>query len=89
MTDLVVFRGQFIQALLDNMITIQVFDEHNNVQAERDDDRMNLAMVSMISLRPTATLSVDRRKDHNKFYLPVFVWTRSRSFFELPSSHAC
>lgn len=46
------------------MITVQVLDEHNNVQAERDNDRMNLAMVSMVSLRSTATLSVDRRKDN-------------------------
>jgi hypothetical protein len=60
-TDLVVFGRQFIQTLLDDVIAVQVLNEHNNVEAERDDDRMNLAMVSMISLRPTATLSVDRR----------------------------
>jgi hypothetical protein len=51
-TDLVVFWRQFIQALLDDVIAVQVLNEHNNVEAERDDDRMNLAMVSMISLRP-------------------------------------
>lgn len=61
MTDLVVFGRQFIQTLLDDVIAVQVLNENNNVEAERDDDRMNLAMVSMISLRPTATLSVDRR----------------------------
>lgn len=55
------------------MITVQVLDEHNDVQAKRDNDRMNLAMVSMISLRPTATLSVDRRKYDYKSYLPVAV----------------
>ena len=88
MTDLVVFRRQFIQALLDDVITVQVLNEHNNVEAERDDDRMNLAMVSMISLCPTATLSVDRRTDNYKSYLPVFLWTESRSFFELLSSRA-
>jgi hypothetical protein len=55
------------------MITVQVLDEYNNVQAERDNDRMYLAMVSMISLRPTATLSVDRRKHNHKSYLPVSV----------------
>jgi hypothetical protein len=54
-TDLVVFGRQFIQTLLDDVIAVQVLNEHNNVEAERDDDRMNLAMVSMISLRPTAT----------------------------------
>jgi hypothetical protein len=72
-TDLVIFWRQFIQALLDDMITIQILDEHNDMQAKRDNDRMNLAMVSMVSLRPTATLSVDRRKDKYKLYLPVSV----------------
>jgi hypothetical protein len=55
------------------MITVQVLYEHNNMQAESDDDRMYLAMVSMISLRPTATLSVDRRRHNFKSYLPVSV----------------
>ena len=70
------------------MITVQVLDEHNNVEAKGNDDRMNLAMVSMISLRPPATLSVDRRKDKYKSYLPVSAWTRSQSSFELPVSRA-
>ena len=82
MTDLVVFRRQFIQALLDDVIAVQVLNEHNNVEAESDDDRMNLAMVSMISLCPTATLSVDRREDNYKLCLPVSVLIESRSFFE-------
>jgi hypothetical protein len=82
-TDLVIFRRQFIQTLLDDVITVQVLNEHNNVQAERDNDRMNLAMVSMISLRPTATLSVDRRKDNYESYLPVSLWTKNQSFFGL------
>ena len=84
MTDLVVFRRQFIQTLLDDVITVQVLNEYNNVEAERDNDRMNLAMVSMISLRPTATLSVDRRKNNYELYLPVSLWIESRSFFEQP-----
>ena len=87
-TNLIVFGGQFVQALLNDMITIQVFDKHHNMQAERDNNRVNLAMVSMISLRPTATLSVDRRKDKYELYLPVSLWTESRSFFEQPSSRA-
>jgi DNA-directed RNA polymerase alpha subunit len=88
MTDLVVFRRQFIQALLNDVIAVQVLNEHNNVETERDYDRMNLAMVSMISLRPTATLSVDRRKNNYELYLPVSLWTESRSFFEQPLSRA-
>jgi hypothetical protein len=83
-TDLVVFWRQFVQALLDDVIAVQVLNEHNNVEAERNDDRMNLAMVSMISLRPAATLSVDRRKNNYELYLPVSLWTGSRSFFEQP-----
>ena len=87
-TDLVVFRSQFVQAFLDDMITIQVLDEHHNVQAERDDNRVNLAMVSMISLCPTATLSVDRREDNYKLCLPVSVLIENRSFSGLLVSHA-
>ena len=82
-TNLVVLWRQFVQALLDDMIPIQILDEHHNVQAERDNDRVNLAMVSMISLCPTATLSVDRRKDSNKLCLPVSESTKSRSSFGL------
>jgi hypothetical protein len=87
-TDLVIFRRQFIQTLLNDVITVQVLNEHNNVQTERNNDRMNLAMVSMISLRPTATLSVDRRKKDYESYLPVSLWIGNQSFFELLSSRA-
>jgi hypothetical protein len=80
---LVILRRQFVQALLDDMIPIQILDEHHNVQTERDNDRVNLAMVSMISLCPTATLSVDRREDNYKLCLPVSVLTESRSSFGL------
>jgi hypothetical protein len=65
------------------MIPIQILDEHHNVQTERNNDRVNLAMVSMISLCPTATLSVDRREINYKLCLPASVWTKSRSSFEL------
>ena len=84
MTDLVVFRRQFIQALLDDVIAVQVLNEHNNVEAERDDDRMNLAMVSMISLRPPPPFQWTGEKYDYELYLPVSLWTESRSFFEQP-----
>ena len=65
------------------MIPIQILDEHHNVQTERNNDRVNLAMVSMISLCPTATLSVDRRENNHKLYLPASVSTKSQSSFGL------
>jgi len=37
-TDLVVFWRQFIQALLDDVIAVQVLNEYNNVETERDND---------------------------------------------------
>ncbi|SRR6266702_887565 len=82
-TNLIILWRQFVQALLNDMIPIQVLDEHHNVQTERDNDRVNLAMVSMISLCPTATLSVDRRENNYKLCLPVSASTESRSSFGL------
>jgi len=35
---------------LDDVIPIEVFDENYNMQAKRNDDRMDLGVVSMISL---------------------------------------
>jgi hypothetical protein len=34
------------------MVAVQVFDKHHNVKAERNDDRMDLSIVSKISLNP-------------------------------------
>lgn len=50
---LVVLRSQLVEALLDHMVAIEILDEHNNVKAERDDDRMDLGVVSEISLYPS------------------------------------
>jgi hypothetical protein len=38
------------------VIAVQVLNEHDNVETEREDNRVNLAMVSMISLRPPPPL---------------------------------
>lgn len=35
------------------MVAVEILDEHNNVKAERDDDRMDLGVVSEISLYPS------------------------------------
>ena len=37
---------------MDNVVTVQVLDKHYNMKAERNDDRMNLSIVSKISLNP-------------------------------------
>jgi hypothetical protein len=38
------------------MVSIEVLDEPYNVQAEHKNNRMNLSVVSMISLRSTVSL---------------------------------
>ncbi len=53
-TDLVILRRQLIQTLLDYVVAIQVLDQHDNVQAQGDDNRVYLSIVANISLnRPT------------------------------------
>jgi hypothetical protein len=47
---LVVIRRQLVQTFLDNVVTVQVLDQRDNVQTERDDYSMNLSIVSKISL---------------------------------------
>ena len=49
-TNLVILRRELVQALLNDMVAIQILDQNNDVQAERDDDRMNLRMRSVVSL---------------------------------------
>lgn len=48
---LVIFRNEPVQALLYNMIAIQIFDQSDNVKRERPDDSDNLVVVPRISLR--------------------------------------
>src|ERR1700723_716198 len=50
-THLIVFRRKLVQALLDNMIPFQVLDQHHDMVTKRDDNRVYLSIVSMISLR--------------------------------------
>ena len=47
---LVILRRELVQALLNDMIAIQVLDQDHDVQAQRDDDRMNLRVRSVVSL---------------------------------------
>lgn len=48
--DLVVLRGKLVQTLLDDMIPIEVLDEDHDVLAERHNNRVNLSVVSKVSL---------------------------------------
>ena len=49
-TYLVVVGCQLVQALLDDVVAVQVLDQCHNVQTERNDNSMNLSIVSEISL---------------------------------------
>jgi hypothetical protein len=59
-TYLVVFRGNFVETFLDDMVPIEVLDEHNNMEAERDDNRVYLHIVSLISL--CSPVSLEEKK---------------------------
>jgi len=50
--ELIIFWGQLVQAFLNNMIAVQVLDKHYNMKAECNNDRMDLSIVSKISLPP-------------------------------------
>jgi hypothetical protein len=47
---LIVFRSELVQALLNDVISVQVLDENNNMQAQSQNNGMNLSIVSLISL---------------------------------------
>jgi hypothetical protein len=49
-TNLIILWRQFVQALLYNVVTVEVLDENNHVKAKRDDNGMNLSIVSMVRL---------------------------------------
>jgi len=53
---LVVLRGEFVETLLNDMVAIEVLDEHDNMEAERDDNGVNLGIVSLISLNSPVSL---------------------------------
>ena len=49
-TNLTILRRELVQALVDDMVAIQILDQDHDVQAKRDDDRMNLHVRSVVSL---------------------------------------
>lgn len=46
LTHLVIFRRELVEALLDDVVTIEVFDKCHHMKAECKDDRMDLILVS-------------------------------------------
>jgi hypothetical protein len=53
---LIVLRGEFVQTFLNDMVAVEVLDKHNNMEAERDDNGVNLDIVSLISLDSSVSL---------------------------------
>lgn len=49
-TNLIILWSQFVQALLNNVVTVKILDENNHVKAQRNDDGVNLSIVSMVRL---------------------------------------
>lgn len=47
---LIVIRGELVEALLYNVVPIEILDQRHDVQAEGDDNSMDLSIVSKISL---------------------------------------
>jgi hypothetical protein len=48
--ELVILRYELVKAFLNDMIAVEVLDEHHNVQAQRNDDRMNLATIKSVNV---------------------------------------
>jgi hypothetical protein len=48
--ELVILRYKLVKAFLNDMVAVEVLDEHYNVQAQRDDDRMNLATIKSVNV---------------------------------------
>ena len=47
---MVILRRKLVQALLDDVVAVKVLDEDDDVQAERENDRMNLDVAAKVSL---------------------------------------
>ena len=54
---LVVLRSELVETFLNDMVAVEVLDEHNNMEAECNDNGVNLNIVSLISLNSTVSLA--------------------------------
>jgi hypothetical protein len=84
---LVVLVSKLVQAFLNDMVSVQVLDEHYHMQAKRDNDRMYLSIVSEISL--FRDRKCDREMVIGKLNSPVDELTKSQSFSEQHECRAC
>lgn len=57
---LVVLRGKLVKTFLNDMVAVEVLDKHNNMKAERDNNGVNLDIVSLISLNSPVSLEEKR-----------------------------
>ena len=49
-TDLVILRRKLVEALLNDMVPVEVLNEDNDVQAQGHDDSVNLSVEFEVSL---------------------------------------
>ena len=46
---------ELVDALMDHMVTVEILDEHDDVQAQRKDDGVDLKVAAEVSLhRPVS-----------------------------------
>lgn len=65
---LVILRGELVETLLNDMVAVEILDKHNNMEAERDNNGVNLNIVSLISLNSPVSLEEKRKSESD---LPV------------------
>lgn len=58
---LVVLRGELVETFLNDMVAVEVLDKHNNMEAECHNNRVNLNIVSLISLNSPVSLEEKRK----------------------------
>ena len=54
---LIIFRGQLIEAFLNDMVTVQILDENDDMKTECHNNGVDLSIISMISLLLTCKLT--------------------------------
>ena len=49
---LIILRSELVQTFLDDVVSVEVLNEHHHMQTERNNDGVDLRVVSKISLLP-------------------------------------
>ena len=58
---LIILRCELVQTFLDDVVSVEVLNEHHHMQTERNNDGVDLRVVSKISL----LAAIARRKHRN------------------------